>query len=42
MKDFRFRNVWVWFDAKQPCFELVCSFKVFQVKLGFYMNLGFL
>ena len=23
MKDFRFENVWVWLDAKQPCFELV-------------------
>ena len=26
MKDFRFGKVQVWFDAKQPCFELVCCF----------------
>ena len=29
MKDFRFGKVRVWFDAKQPCFELVCGFRVF-------------
>ena len=29
MKDFRFGNVRVWFDAKQPCLELVCGFLVF-------------
>ena len=29
MKDFRFGKVRVWFDAKQPCFELVCDFRVF-------------
>ena len=28
MKDFRFVKVRVWFDAKQPYFELVCSFQV--------------
>ena len=28
MKDFRFRNVRVWIDTKQPCFELVCGFQV--------------
>ena len=29
MKDFRFGKVRVWFDAKQPCFELVYGFRVF-------------
>ena len=29
MKDFRFGKVRVWFDAKQPYFELVCGFRVF-------------
>ena len=29
MKDFRFGKVRVCFDAKQPCFELVCGFRVF-------------
>ena len=29
MKDFRFGKVWVWFDAKQPCFVLVCDFQIF-------------
>ena len=29
MKDFRFGKVWVWFDAKQLCFKLVCGFWVF-------------
>ena len=29
IKDFRFRNFRVWFDAKQPCLELVCDFQVF-------------
>ena len=29
MKDFRFGKVQVWFDVKQPCFELVCGFRVF-------------
>ena len=28
-KDFRFGNVRVWFDAKQHCLELICSFWVF-------------
>ena len=28
MNDFRFGKVRVWFDAKQPCFELVCCFRV--------------
>ena len=22
-KDFSFGKVWVWFDAQQPCFELI-------------------
>ena len=26
IKDFRFGKVWVWFDAKQPCFGLVLGF----------------
>ena len=29
MNDFRFEKVWVWFDAKQPYFELVYGFQVF-------------
>ena len=29
MKDFRFGKVWFRFDAKLPCFELVCGFRVF-------------
>ena len=29
MKDFRFGNVRVWFNAKQPCLKLVCNFRVF-------------
>ena len=29
MKDFRFGKVRVQFDAKQPYFELLCSFLVF-------------
>ena len=29
MKDFRFGKVRVWFDAKQPCLELVYGFWVF-------------
>ena len=29
MKDFRFRKVQVRFDAKQPCFVLLCNFLVF-------------
>ena len=28
MNDFRFGKVRVWFDAKQPYFELVCCFRV--------------
>ena len=33
MEDFRFGKVRVWFDAKQPCFVLVCGFRVFS-KVG--------
>ena len=33
MKDFRFGKVRVWFDAKQPCFELACGFSSFS-KVG--------
>ena len=29
VKDFRFGDVWIWFDGKQPYFELVCVFNVF-------------
>ena len=29
MKDYRFIKVQVQFDAKQPCFKLVCGFQVF-------------
>ena len=29
MKDFRFGKVQVRFDAKEPCFELLCIFLVF-------------
>ena len=29
MKGFRFGEVQVRFDAKKPCFELICSFQVF-------------
>ena len=29
MKDFRFGMVCVWFEAKKPCFVLVCGFRVF-------------
>ena len=33
MKDFRFGKVQVLFDAKQPCFKLVCDFLGFS-KVG--------
>ena len=29
IKDFGFGKIWVLFDAKWPCFELVCDFLVF-------------
>ena len=29
MKDFWFGKVYIWFDAKQPCFVLVYGFWVF-------------
>ena len=41
MKDFRFRKVRDWFDAKQLCLELVCGFRVF-LRHGLCTILGFL
>ena len=29
MKDLGFGKACVWFDAKQPCFVLICGFRVF-------------
>ena len=40
MKDLSFGKVRVWFDAKQPCFVLVCGFGFFRGMLC--RNLEFL
>ena len=46
MKEFWFGKVRVRFDAKQPCFELVCSFQVFlryaraMYEFGVFLRLG--
>ena len=42
MKDFRFGNVRVYFDAKQSYFELVFGFYFSRASLGLCTNSGFL
>ena len=40
MKGFGLGKVRVWFDAKQPCFVLVCGFQVFLRLVGAMHEFG--